>query len=54
VDKQQKKMFEECIEAHMRMIKFHRQQILDLRRKMNCFEKKEMIPIGLEIKNDCQ
>ena len=52
MEEKKKKMFEEHIDAHLRMIKFHRQQILDLRRKIKCFEKKEMIPIGLEIKNE--
>ena len=47
---QEVRLLEECIEAHTRMIKHHREQILDLRRKMEVFEKQDMIPNALEIK----
>ncbi len=50
MDEQQKKMFEECIEAHRRMIKFHRQQILDIKRKMHVEPK--IKPFDLDIKNE--
>ena len=42
-------LLKECIQSHERMIKYHRRQILDLRRKMECFEKIEMVPINLGI-----
>ena len=50
MDEQQKKMFEEHIGAHLRMIKHHRQQILDIKRKMHPEPKNHLF--DLEIKNE--
>ena len=52
VNDDERSLLEECIESHERMIKYHRRQILDLRRKMEYFEKIEMTPINLGICNE--
>ena len=52
VDQKQKKMIDECIEAHYNMIRHHRRAIIELSRKalrepeicMECFD--------IEIKNE--
>lgn len=49
MDNQQRKMFEEFIESHRRMIKHHRRQILELTRLLNQTEHK-MDSLGLNIK----
>ncbi len=35
MDQKQKKMIDECIQAHYNMIKYHRKAILDLSRKIS-------------------
>ena len=45
-----KKMFEEFIESHRRMIKYHRKQILDIKRKMHT--EPTIQYFDLEIKNE--
>tara|TARA_Y100000593_G_C4257508_1_gene310400 strand:+ start:619 stop:780 length:162 start_codon:yes stop_codon:yes gene_type:complete len=50
LNEDERRLIESCIKAYENNIKFNRKKILELRRQMECFEKKQMIPIGLEIK----
>ena len=47
-NKNEIRLIEESIEAYQRMIKYHRKQILDLRRKL--LDEPETKPFDLEIK----
>tara|TARA_Y100001937_G_C7050370_1_gene298810 strand:- start:115 stop:291 length:177 start_codon:yes stop_codon:yes gene_type:complete len=44
----QKKMIEECIQAHHNMIKYHRRAIVDLKRKIICGKETEMQPLDIK------
>jgi len=49
LSKEEKKLISECIESHQRMIKHHRQQIIDLSRKLVEVEV-EMESFNIEVK----
>ena len=51
MDDMQKKLLVECVESHERMIKFHRKQIIEIRRILNQVEI-TMEPLEINIKND--
>ena len=46
----EKKLIKECIESYQRMIKYHRKQILELKRKL--LDEPKSKPFNLEIKNE--
>ena len=48
-NKDEVKLIEACIESYERLIKYHRKQILDLKRKL--LDEPESEPFALEIKN---
>ena len=50
--KEEKEVIKESIEAHRRMIKYHRSQILDLSRKVIDEAEHTVQPLGLEFKNE--
>lgn len=50
--KEEKEVIKESIEAHRRMIKYHRARILDLSRKMIDETEHEIQSLGLELKNE--
>ena len=48
MDEQQKKMISECIDAHLRMIKYHRRAIIELSRRTILKEDIEMRPLDIK------
>jgi hypothetical protein len=48
MDDQQKKMISECIDAHLRMIKYHRRAIIELSRRTILKEDIEMRPLDIK------
>ena len=50
MNEDEKKLIEECIQSHHRMIAHHRRQIVELSRKLIREPEIQMEPLDLEIK----